>query len=230
MTAATTRPSPGSRRKVPAWPTSSRQPGRPVVINDRPLLDTLGSRRRSTSRRSWASAGILLRVPAFVGLLGVMEFAAWYSGFRPRLVGALTLLSSDTDAAVDAADEALVRALERWDRVGQMVSPEGWAYRVGVNLLRRGSARRRLERLLWARGQPAAAAAPELGVEVWEAVKALSGRQRQAVALRYVLGLTEAGTAAAMGVAVGTASATLAAARARLAVRLAEDDTMEVRG
>ena len=159
-----------------------------------------------------------------------MEFAAWYSGFRPRLVGALTLLGSDTDAAVDAADEALVRALERWDRVGQMTSPEGWAYRVGANVSHRKSVRRRrLERRLWARNQPAAAAAPELGVEVWEAVKALPGRQRQAVALRYVLGLTEAGTAAAMGVAVGTASATLAAARARLAIRLGEDDTIEVR-
>ena len=56
---------------------------------------------------------------------------------------------------------------------------------------------------------------------MWEAVRALPRRQREAVALRYLLGFSEAEVARQMQVAVGTASATLAAARARLAVLLA---------
>ena len=61
-----------------------------------------------------------------------------------------------------------------------------------------------------------------------EVVKSLPRRQREAIALRYLLDLPEVGVAEAMGVAVGTASATLASARARLAVLLETDVMIEV--
>jgi RNA polymerase sigma factor (sigma-70 family) len=68
----------------------------------------------------------------------------------------------------------------------------------------------------------------ELRPEVWAAVRALSARQREAIALRYVLDLSEAQVAEAMGVAVGTASATLAAARSRLGELLSDPADDEV--
>ena len=52
-------------------------------------------------------------------------------------------------------------------------------------------------------------------------MRALTDRQRTAVALRYVLDLPEADVARIMGIARGTASATLATARRRLAAALA---------
>jgi RNA polymerase sigma factor (sigma-70 family) len=154
-----------------------------------------------------------------------MSFEAWYVGYHPTLVAALTVVAGDRDAGRDAADEALVRALERWDRVQAMDSPEGWTYRVGVNLLRRRGRRRALERRHLARPEPA----PSLvdAADVWLVVCALPRRQREAIALRYLLGLSEAEVAETMGVAVGTASATLASARVRLGAWLREDP-MEV--
>ena len=155
-----------------------------------------------------------------------MLFAEWYGPFRPRLVAALMVLSADWDAAQDAADEAMVRSLEHWERVQMMNSPEGWAYRVAVNVLRRRMRRRALERRLLAK--PEFVEMAELNTELWRIVKALPRRQREAVALRYILGLSEAEVAHRMGVAVGTASATLAAARSRLAPLLRNEEGAEV--
>jgi RNA polymerase sigma factor (sigma-70 family) len=147
------------------------------------------------------------------------SFEVWYRRYHPALVAALTVVAGDRDAALDAADEAYVRALERWTRVSSMASPEGWAYRVGVNTLHRRAGRRRLERRA-ATGRLAATVIPDLRPEVWDAVRALAPRQREAVALRYVLDMSEAQVAAVMRVAVGTASATLASATVRLAALL----------
>jgi DNA-directed RNA polymerase specialized sigma24 family protein len=120
----------------------------------------------------------------------------------------------------------MVSALQHWDRVQAMESPDGWAYRVGVNLLPRRMRRRAFERRLLIRSE--AVDPPGLRTEVWEAVRALPRRQREAVALRYLLGFSEAEVARQKRVAEGTASATLATARARLAVLLAVDEVTEV--
>jgi RNA polymerase sigma-70 factor (ECF subfamily) len=157
-----------------------------------------------------------------------MFFEDWYRASYPGLFAALTVVAADRDLARDATDEAMVRALERWDRVQGMASPVGWAYQVAVNLLRRKARRGALERRLSGRTEPVSP--PELHPEVWDAIRSLPKRQRQAIALRYLLDLTEADVAEVMGVAVGTASATLAAARAALSRQLAErsDNPIEV--
>jgi DNA-directed RNA polymerase specialized sigma24 family protein len=66
---------------------------------------------------------------------------------------------------------------------------------------------------------------PQVATEVWDALASLPLRQRQALALRYLLGMTQAEVAEAMGVAAGTAAATLHTARRNLAGRLRVDDT-----
>ena len=157
-----------------------------------------------------------------------MSFEDWYRGAHPGLLAALTVVAADRDLARDATDEAMVRALERWDRVERMASPAGWTYRVGVNILRRKARRSALERRLLRR--PESVPPRELHPEVWDAIRSLPKRQREAVALRYLLDMSEAEVAEAMGVAVGTASATLVAARAALSDRLGErtDHRIEV--
>lgn len=147
-----------------------------------------------------------------------MLFEPWYSSRYGPLWAALTVVAGDPDIAREAADEAMVRALERWTRVGAMASPDGWAYRVGVNLLRRRARRTAAERVLFDR--PSVAPPPELPASVWEEVRALAPRQREAIALRYILDLPEEDVGLAMGVKTGTASATLAAARKALRTRL----------
>lgn len=47
---------------------------------------------------------------------------------RGRLVGSLTVYCGDRLVAEELAQDALVRAFERWDTVGAMASPEAWTY------------------------------------------------------------------------------------------------------
>lgn len=142
-------------------------------------------------------------------------FEIWYRSSAPRLVAALAVVAGDADVGREVAAEACTRALERWDRVSAMPSPEAWAHRVGVNLIRRRWRRAAIEQRL-TRTEPSAVAPASLAPEVWLAVRTLPLRQRHAVALRYVLDLTQEQVAEAMGVAPGTAAATLSVARRQL--------------
>jgi RNA polymerase sigma factor (sigma-70 family) len=156
-----------------------------------------------------------------------MDFETWYRDQHPRVVAILTVAAGDVDLAADATDEAFVRAYERWDRVRAMDRPEAWLWTVALNVARR-QARRRLRRRVVERAvggaavhAPNPADAAVLRPEVWRAVRALSPRQRTAVALRYVLDLPEPEVARIMGVSRGSASATLVAARRTLVSLLA---------
>jgi RNA polymerase sigma-70 factor (ECF subfamily) len=156
---------------------------------------------------------------------GCGSFEAWYRAAHPRLLAALVVATGDLDAARDATSEAFTRALQHWPRVHAMDAPEAWVHRVGINVLRRRHRRRILEERLLRRQRVEPAAPPQVATEIWDALAALPLRQRQALALRYLLGMTQAEVAEAMGVVPGTAAATLHAARRNLAGRLRIDDT-----
>jgi RNA polymerase sigma-70 factor (ECF subfamily) len=154
------------------------------------------------------------------------DFAQWYAGQHARLFTSLLVLSGDRELAAEATDEALSRALQHWDRVYKMGSPEAWTYQVAVNVVRRVARRRTLERRLLRRLAPSQVAAAPAG-EVWDVVRGLPERQRMAVVLRYVADLAEDDIATAMSITRGTVASTLAAARRSLAGLLAEPDVAE---
>ncbi len=150
-------------------------------------------------------------------------FEEWYCAEHPKLLGSLTLVAGDLHSAREAADEALSRALEHWDRVRLMESPGGWTYRVALNVLRRRQRRAAIERRLLVRRAPVASVPAPAG-EAWDAVRHLPARQRTAVVLRHVGGLTEQEIGIAMGIQRGTVSATLRSAYATLRTTLADED------
>ena len=152
-------------------------------------------------------------------------FETWYRAAHPRLLAALVVATGDIEAARDATSEAFTRALQHWSRVHAMKSPEAWVHRVAINAVRRRHRRRVLEERLLRRQRLEPVPPPQIAPDVWDALASLPRRQRQAVALRYLLGMTQAEVADAMGVAPGTAAATLHAARRNLAGRLRIDDT-----
>ena len=154
------------------------------------------------------------------------DFEHWYAGEHGRLFASLFVLSGDRDLAAEATDEALSRALQRWDRVSEMDSPGGWTYQVAVNVLRRATRRRALERRLMRR-LVRQDISPAPAGEVWDVVRALPERQRMAVVLRYVADLAENDIATVMGVTRGTVASTLADARHTLAGLLAEPDVAQ---
>ena len=153
------------------------------------------------------------------------DFERWYRSEHPRVVTALAVAGGNIEVAREATDEAFVRAYERWPKVAAMDSPGGWLYRVAMNELKRRLRRQRLERdLLRRQQQPVTTGpAPIIDPKMWDAVRSLPKRQRSAVALRYVLDMTEREVASTMGISRGAASATLTAARRNLADVLGEN-------
>lgn len=55
---------------------------------------------------------------------GSRPFAAFFLEHHARLVRACLVLSGDPAEAEDLAQEAMARALERWDRISGMADPE----------------------------------------------------------------------------------------------------------
>jgi len=137
-------------------------------------------------------------------------------------------VSGDHEIAAEAADEAFSRAWRHWDQVRGMASPEGWTYRVALNVLRSQARRRRVEERLLPRLVRRSEVSAPAG-EVWELVRELPQRQRTAVVLRYVADLDERHIAEAMGVTRGTVASTLAAARHALGLALEADVVAEER-
>jgi len=150
-----------------------------------------------------------------------VEFDGWYRLAHPRLAVSLLLISGRTDDALEAMDEAFLRAWLHWDRVRSMDEREGWVYTVGVHDLRRRSRRRAIEATLLARLAHEGFVPAPAG-EAWDAVRHLPRRQREAVVLRYVADLSEADVARVMGIRRGTVSAALSASRRSLAIMLSE--------
>jgi RNA polymerase sigma-70 factor (ECF subfamily) len=64
------------------------------------------------------------------------DFEAFFESEHERLFQALLLLTASYHDADELAQEALLRAYERWDRVGAMDSPVGYVYRTALNLHR----------------------------------------------------------------------------------------------
>ena len=112
--------------------------------------------------------------------------------------------------AEDLAAEALTRAYARWRRVRVLDYREAWVLRVVTNLAIDSYAKRRvpLEESVPLGLEDAAV----LRVTLAQALRALPARQRDAVVLCYLVGLSEADTAEALGVAPGTVKSHLSRA------------------
>jgi len=158
---------------------------------------------------------------------GEEELVRFCGRVQPKLVSTLALYLCDVGVAEELAQEALVRAWERWPQVSGCASPEAWVYRVAFNLSKSVLRRRRLERRHLRRSGPEpGTAAPEVTdrLAVRDALAALPPRQRAAVVLRYLADFGVEDTALAMRCAPGTVKALTTQALAKLADRFQVDD------
>jgi RNA polymerase sigma-70 factor (sigma-E family) len=104
--------------------------------------------------------------------------------------------------AEDLAAEALTRTYARWPRVRTLDYRDAWVLRVVTNLAIDSFAKRQVPiNDVAVLGLEEAAV---LRVTLAQALRALPARQRDAVVLRYLVDLSEADTAEALGVARGT--------------------------
>lgn len=166
-------------------------------------------------------------IPA-VTVVEPLSFVHFYEQRRDRVVRALALTLGDVHLAAEAADEAMARAYQRWDRIGTFEDPGGWVYRVGLNWGFLVLRRRRIAPQPRVERDPADVG-PVGEPDVLAALAELPVRQRTVVVCRYYLGWSEAETASGLGIRPGTVKSRLHRALRHLQTRLAhlrpEDNT-----
>ena len=147
-------------------------------------------------------------------------FEDFYRSHRDPVFRALLVTLRNPDAAIDAVDEAMARALERWEKVSGFDRPEAWVYRVGLNWAvsawRRN--RREVQDILVEPSVEDGLPEPE----VVRALSRLSVRHRAVVVCRYYLDWSTEDTAAALQISEGTVKSRLSRALKKLAVELGE--------
>jgi RNA polymerase sigma-70 factor (sigma-E family) len=126
------------------------------------------------------------------------------------------LLTHDVQLAEDLVQTALTRAWFAWGRVEG--DPDPYVRRILVNTFASSRRRRWLGERPTADLPDRAVAATEPPTDVRRALAALPPRQRAVIVLRFFEDLTEADTAAALGVSLGTVKSQTATALARLRV------------
>jgi RNA polymerase sigma-70 factor (sigma-E family) len=154
------------------------------------------------------------------------DLAAFVQREYPRLVAVLSAHCCDRHVAEELAQEALVRACDRWSHVQTLDNPGAWVQRVALNLAGSWFRRRQAERRAVQRHGPPpvhtdADTADRLAVR--DAVLGLPGRQRTALALRFYLRLSVAEAAQVMGCSEAAVKAHTGRAVAALRNRFGHD-------
>ncbi|HVL82636.1 MAG TPA: SigE family RNA polymerase sigma factor [Actinomycetota bacterium] len=139
-----------------------------------------------------------------------------------RVVRVAFLIVQDRHAAEELAQEAFVRVWRRWGAVRDPEAAAAFLRRTVVNLARSKIRRLVLERRVASEQRRSGVSEPDAAprLDALRALRALPVRQRACVVLRYYEDMTEAETAAALGISVGTVKSQTHKALKRLATLL----------
>ena len=149
------------------------------------------------------------------------HFDEFYRNSRDGVARALVLTLGNQDLGVEATDEGMTRAYQRWDQVSNYDNPEGWVYRVGLNWAR--SIWRKRRREVQDVYEPAPVIDKLLDVDVERALANIDVRFRSVVVLRLYLDWSIDTTAEALGVQPGTVKSRMSRAMERLEKELGGD-------
>lgn len=168
------------------------------------------------------SSGALEEVTAVTDL----RFEEFFQAEHVRLARALYLLTGSAAEADEVTQEAMVRVYERWDRVREMDSPQGYLFRTALNLHR--------SRLRWlatrarhiveARPTPDPADVVQSRDSLARALASLPTGQREALVLVEWLGMDQEEAATSLGIKPGSVRARLSRAKAALQMMLEDED------
>ncbi len=156
----------------------------------------------------------------------IARFEEFFEAEHVRLARALYLLTGSALEADELTQEAMVRVYERWDRVRQMDSPQGYLFRTALNLHR--------SRVRWLAGKtrrivqvtpsPDPADVVEDRDSLARALASLPTGQRGAIVLVEWLGMEPQAAATALGIKPGSLRARLSRAKAMLRQMLEDED------
>jgi RNA polymerase sigma-70 factor, ECF subfamily len=144
------------------------------------------------------------------------RFDEFFRAEYPRLVRVLSAADLHAD---DALQEAFTKAALSWARISAYEDPAGWVRRVAVRRLldeRRSSRRKHAAIARLDAAVPVESVDHDASLDLAAAIDALPARQRVALTLFYLGGLTSAETGEAMGISAGAVRFHLHEARGRL--------------
>lgn len=148
------------------------------------------------------------------------EYADFVTGRWSTLVRAAVFLGASPHEAEDLAQTTLVLCYRKWDRVRAANDRDAYVYRMLMNTLRsdRRTSWWRKRDLRELPDQPVgdASEAAAIADAVHRAMSSLSVEQQNVVVLRYFVQLTEAQTAAVLGIPTGTVKSRLSRSIAAL--------------
>ncbi len=145
------------------------------------------------------------------------EFEAFFVESYGGLLRTLTVIIGDAEMAADALQDSYQKAYVRWGKIRRYDAPAAWVRHVAINrsrdLIRSNERRRRNEERA---AGPDHVVDPEVDDSLLSLLKPLPGRQRTAMALFYLEGLSVDQVADAMGVSSGAVKYHLNQGRAKL--------------
>ena len=155
------------------------------------------------------------------------EFDGFYRANYPGVVRLAYSLCGSMSIAEELAQEAFVTAHQRWERLHGFDRPDLWVRRVVINRSissrrRQANERRALEQLHDREPNRMTTDAPVGDTELWAAVRELSPRQAEALALFYVEDQPLSEVAKILGLGEETVKTHLKRGRAALAEKLAQ--------
>lgn len=147
--------------------------------------------------------------------LRYVDFASFYRSQWQEVYRPLAVVLRNPDLARDATNEAMARALRKWNKVKGLANQAGWVYRVAhnwaIDQIRKESRLRPLTKASEPAWQPSV---PD--PEVFRAVNSLPNDQRTVVVLRLVEDWSVEEVAEALGVPSGTVKSRLSRALDKL--------------
>jgi RNA polymerase sigma-70 factor (sigma-E family) len=151
----------------------------------------------------------------------LIQLGAWFHAEYPSLLRFAYFVSGDSGTAEDLVQDAFVRLYRSSGRVGDATF-KAYARKTILNLARSGFVRSARERNAFdvpAHVEPADVGARD---EMWNALKALSPRQRAVVALRYYEDMSESEIAGVLEMSVGSVKKHTDRAMAKLRAQLGD--------
>jgi RNA polymerase sigma-70 factor (sigma-E family) len=168
------------------------------------------------------------------------DFDAYVRASGPRLKRLAFLLTGDLPTAEDLLQSAYAKVLPRWSHVNRYDNPDAYLRRVMVSI-RTSWWRRLRDREVLTSELPDRAQSPGVGSapgrdlavdegeldQVLRALRTLPRRQQVAVVLRHYCDLSEAETAAVMGISLGGVKSQTSKGLAALRVTLTPSTSSE---
>jgi RNA polymerase sigma-70 factor, ECF subfamily len=155
-----------------------------------------------------------------------LSFDGFFQDQCPRLFATMCLTTGSRSDAEELTQDAFVRVLERWDRVGGLEEPAGFLYRTAMNLFKRRYRRARtLDRLpIPSKAGDDAFATIDDRDTLIRAMRELTPRQRAAVVLTSILDVSSEEAGRILGISDSTVRVLTSRAKTAMRAKVRDDE------